>query len=231
MENAMKTLAVNAFISLDGVMQAPGGPHEDPTGGFTMGGWAVGFFDEEMVERMSGAAPYELLLGRGTYEIFAAHWPHDEGPIADHLNATRKHVASTTLDRVEWNNSILIPGDVAAYVDALKREEGPEIQVHGSPGLIQTLLEHDLIDEFRTWIFPVALGSGKRLFGAATIPIALRLVDSTVSNTGVTINTYIRAGEIEIGEMDFEEPTEAELARRRRLAGERPRRPHLTPRR
>ena len=214
----MRTLAVNAFVSLDGVMQAPGGPHEDPTGGFTKGGWAVNYFDDEMMDRISGAEPYELLLGRGTYEIFAAHWPYDEGPIADHLNSTRKHVASTTLDRVEWNNSILISGDIAEYVEALKREEGPEIQVHGSPGLTQTLLEHDLIDEFRMWIFPVALGTGKRLFGDGTIPVALSLVANSVSKTGVTINTYARAGEIEIGEMDFEEPTQAELERRQRLA-------------
>jgi dihydrofolate reductase len=214
----MRTLAVNAFVSLDGVMQAPGGPHEDPTGGFTMGGWAVNYFDDEMMDRISAAGPYELLLGRGTYEIFAAHWPYDEGPIADHLNSTRKHVASTTLDRVEWNNSTLIEGDVPDYVETLKREEGPEIQVHGSPGLIQTLLEHELIDELRMWIFPVALGTGKRLFGDGTVPVALRLVESSVSKTGVTVNTYARAGEIEIGEMDFEEPTEAELARRRRLA-------------
>jgi len=213
----MRKLAVNTFVSLDGVMQAPGGPHEDPTGGFTKGGWAVNYFDEGMMERVSGSPPYELLLGRGTYEIFAAHWPYDEGPIADHLNSTRKYVASMTLDRVEWNNSTLISGDVAEYVEALKREDGPEIQVHGSPGLIQTLLGHDLIDELRVWIFPVALGSGKRLFGDGTIPVALRLVDNTVSTTGVTINTYARAGQIEIGEMDFEEPTEAELARRERL--------------
>ena len=214
----MRTLAVSTFVSLDGVMQAPGGPHEDPTGGFTQGGWAVNYFDEEMMSRISGSDPYELLLGRGTYEIFAAHWPYDEGPIADHLNSTRKHVASTTLDRVDWSNSTLIAGDVVEYVEALKGEDGPEIQVHGSPGLIQTLLEHDLIDEFRLWIFPVAVGAGKRLFGDGTIPVAFTLVDSFASKTGVTINTYTRAGGIEIGEMDFEEPTEAELERRARLA-------------
>jgi dihydrofolate reductase len=214
----MRKLAVNTYMSLDGVMQSPGGPDEDPTGGFTLGGWAANYFDDEMLAQVARAAPYELLLGRGTYEIFAAHWPYDEGPIADHLNGTRKHVASTTLDRVDWNNSTLISGGVAEYVEALKREEGPEIQVHGSPGLIQTLLEHDLIDEFRMWIFPVALGTGKRLFGGGTSPAALRLVDSSVSKTGVTINTYARAGDIEIGEMDFEEPTEAELERRGRLA-------------
>jgi dihydrofolate reductase len=214
----MRKLVISNFVSLDGVTQAPGGPEEDPTGGFTMGGWAVSSIDEEMIGRISGSDPYELLLGRGTYEIFAAHWPHDDGPIADHLNSTRKHVASTTLDRVDWNNSILIKGDVAEYVEALKREDGPEIQVHGSPGLIQTLLEHDLVDELRLSIIPVAVGSGKRLFGDGTIPMALKLVDTWISKTGVTVNTYTRAGEIEIGEMDFEEPTEAELERRERLA-------------
>jgi dihydrofolate reductase len=213
----VRTLAVTTFVSLDGVMQAPGGPHEDPTGGFTKGGWAVNYFDEEMMNRASGTS-YELLLGRGTYEIFVAHWPYDEGPVADHLNSTRKYVASTTLARVIWNNATLITGDVAEYVAALKREDGPEIQVHGSPGLIQTLLRHDLVDEFRTWIFPVVVGTGKRLFDDGAIPVALRLVDSSVSTTGVTMNTYARAGEIEIGEMDFEVPTEAELERRQRLA-------------
>jgi dihydrofolate reductase len=213
----MRKLAVNTFMSLDGVMQAPGGPDEDPTGGFTLGGWGVNYFDDEMMERIADSGPYELLLGRGTYEIFAAHWPYDEGPIADQLNGTRKHVASTTLDQVDWNNSTLITGDVAEYVAALKREDGPEIQVHGSPGLIQTLLKHDLVDEFRLWIFPVVVGTGKRFFGDGTIPAGLKLVDSKVTKTGVTVNTYERAGEIEPGLMDFDEPTEAELERRRRL--------------
>jgi dihydrofolate reductase len=171
-----------------------------------------------MLARMSDTG-YELLLGRGTYEIFAAHWPYDEGPIADHLNGTRKHVASRTRDELEWSNSTLIEGDVAAYVADLKRQDGPEIQVHGSPGLIQTLLEHDLIDEFRVWIFPVVVGGGKRLFGDGAKPAALQLVDSDVSKTGVTINVYRRAGDVEPGLMDFEEPTHAELERRRRLAG------------
>ncbi len=213
----MRTLAVNTFASLDGVMQAPGGPDEDPTGGFTLGGWAVNYFDDEMMALVAESDPYELLLGRGTYEIFAAHWPYDEGPIADQLNSTRKHVASTTLESVEWNNSTLITGDVADYVTELKSQGGPEIQVHGSPGLIQTLLEHDLIDEYRLWVFPVVVGAGKRFFGDGTSPGAMKLVDSKITSTGVTISTYERAGDIEIGEMDFEEPTEAELERRKRL--------------
>jgi dihydrofolate reductase len=183
----VRKLVVNTYMSLDGVMQAPGGPDEDPTGGFEHGGWGVNYFDEEMMSQVAESAPYELLLGRGTYEIFAAHWPYDEGPIADHLNSTRKHVASTTLDRVEWSNSTLIAGDVAEYVADLKRQDGPEIQVHGSPGLMQTLLRHDLIDEYRIWIFPVLLGTGKRAFADA-------------------------------GSFEFEEPSEAELERRRRIA-------------
>jgi dihydrofolate reductase len=217
-EQSMRNLAINTFVSLDGVMQAPGGPDEDPTGGFTLGGWGVKYFDDLMWSTVSeGPRPYELLLGRGTYEIFAAHWPYDEGPIADELNRSRKHVASRTLDRVEWNNSTLIAGDVAEYVANLKREDGPELQVHGSPGLIQTLLEHDLIDEFRLFVYPLVIGTGKRLFGAGTIPAALKLVDSKVSTTGVTIATYERAGAIDVGSFEFDEPTEAELERRRRL--------------
>jgi dihydrofolate reductase len=215
----MRKLAVITFISLDGVMQAPGGPAEDPTGGFTHGGWSVNYFDDEMMGQVAEADPYELLLGRGTYEIFAAHWPYDEGPIADRLNGTRKHVASRTLQEpLEWNNSTLIKGDVAEYVAKLKRQDGPEIQVHGSPGLIQTLLQHDLIDQFRVWIFPLVLATGKRLFGESTLPVALKLVESKVSKTGVTINTYERAGDIDVGSFEFDEPTEAEIERRRRLA-------------
>jgi dihydrofolate reductase len=213
----MRTLAVNSFVTLDGVMQAPGGPEEDPSGGFTLGGWAVNYFDDEMMALIAESDRYELLLGRGTYEIFASHWPYDEGPIADQLNSTRKYVASTTLEIVEWNNSTLITGDVGDYVTELKKQDGPEIQVHGSPGLIQTLLEHDLIDEYRLWIFPVVVGAGKRFFGDGTSPGALKLVRSKVSSTGVTINTYRPAGEIEIGDTEFEQPSEAELARRRRL--------------
>ena len=214
----MRKLVVNTFMSLDGVMQSPGGPDEDPTGGFTHGGWGVNYFDDEMMEQMSESSPYELLLGRGTYEIFAAHWPHDEGPIADHLNSTRKHVASTTLGQLDWNNSTLITGDVADYVAALKTEDGPEIQVHGSPGLIQTLLQHDLIDEYRMWIFPVVIGTGKRFFGDGAIPAGLKLVDSRATKTGVTVNTYERAGDIDLGSFEFEEPTEAEIERRKRLS-------------
>jgi dihydrofolate reductase len=132
----MRKLAVNAFVSLDGVMQALGAPEEDPTGGFTEGGWSVNYWDDEMMGWMAEADPYELLLGRGTYEIFAAHWPYvTDGPIAERLNGTRKHVVSTTLEQLEWNNSTLITGNVAEYVTTLKSQDGPDIQVQGSPGL------------------------------------------------------------------------------------------------
>jgi dihydrofolate reductase len=187
------------------------------TGGFRYGGWAVNYFDDDMMRQMAEAGPYELLLGRGTYEIFAAHWPYTDGPIADRLNSTRKHVASTTLEQVEWSNSTLISGDVAEYVATLKSQDGSEIQVHGSPGLIQTLLLHDLIDEFRMWIFPLVIGTGKRFFGDGTIPAGLELVDSKVSKTGVTISTYRRAGDIKLGSFELEEPTEAEIKRRQGL--------------
>ena len=210
----MRNLVINTFLSLDGVMQSPGGPEEDPTGEFSLGGWGVPYFDEAMLSRMAELEPYELLLGRGTYEIFAAHWPYDEGPMADRLNRIRKYVVSTTLEAPEWNNTTVIGADAIAE---LKRADGPELQVHGSPGLIQTLLEHDLIDEYRLWIFPLVIGTGKRLFGDGAIPIGLRLVDSTTTATGVTVNTYVRGGAIEPGSFEFEEPTEAELARRARL--------------
>jgi dihydrofolate reductase len=214
----MRKLTINTFISLDGVMQAPGGPHEDPTGGFSLGGWCAPYWDEEMFGWMETAEPYELLLGRGTYEIFAAHWPYAEGPIADRLNGTRKHVASRTLTAPTWANSTLIPGDVPEYVAALKREDGPQLQVHGSPGLLQTLLRHDLIDEYRLWVFPLVLGGGKRLFGDGAAPAAMALRERRVSATGVTIGVYERAGDVRRGSMEFDEPTGAELERRRRLA-------------
>ena len=157
----MRPLIVNTFLTLDGVMQAPGGPEEDQEGGFDHGGWSVGYWDEAMGEKMGEfmGRPYDLLLGRKTYEIFAAHWPKVEAPEDGGLNAARKHVASRTLDAVEWSNSTLLEGDVGEAVAALKDEDGPEIQVHGSGNLLQTLLEHDLVDRLQLMIFPVVLGT------------------------------------------------------------------------
>ncbi len=213
----MRKLVVSTFLSLDGVMQGPGGPEEDPSGGFTHGGWSVNYWDDVMGKVMGEAfsQPFELLLGRRTYEIFAAHWPYvTDDPGADKLNSIPKHVASTTLDRVDWNNSTLIAGDVATYVAALKNQDGPEIQVHGSGDLIQTLLKHDLVDEFRAWTFPVLVGAGKRLFGDGTVASGLRLVDTRISGTGVVMATYQRAGDIDYGTFALDEPTDAEVARR-----------------
>jgi dihydrofolate reductase len=216
---AMRKLSVNTFLTLDGVMQAPGGPEEDPSGGFAHGGWSVNYWDDEMGRVMGEAmgTPFDLVLGRKTYEIFAAHWPHVDDPAAKALNDATKHVASRTLDSFEWANSVLIEGDVAEAVGALKDQDGPELQVHGSGNLIQTLLRHNLIDEFRLWTFPVVVGSGKRLFADGTVPGGLKLVDSQISTTGVVIGTYVPAGEIVTGSFALEEPTEAEKERRRNL--------------
>ena len=205
----MRKLVVGTFVSLDGVMQAPGGPDEDRSGGFEHGGWLVPHFDEAMgqtmVERTQQADG--LLLGRKTYEIFAAHWPRagDDDPIAAKLNRVRKYVVSTTLDTVEWNNSTLISRDVAGAVAELKRQPGGEIQVTGSGELIQTLMRHDLVDEYRLLVFPVLLGSGKRLFAEGTMPAALELADTTTSSTGVAIQTYRRAGELQRGSFALEQ--------------------------
>ena len=217
----MRPLIVSTFVTLDGVMQAPGGPEEDPAGGFDHGGWSAGYWDEAMGERMGElmGKPFDLLLGRKTYEIFAAHWPHvPDEPGAEQLNGARKYVASRTLDTVEWENSTLLEGDVPEAVAKLKQEEGPEIQVHGSWDLIQTLLEHDLVDEFRLMIFPVVLGTGKRIFGDGAGPAGLTLADSSTSSTGVVMATYKREGDIRYGSFALEEPTEEERERRARLA-------------
>ena len=198
----MRQIVVSTFLTLDGVMQAPGGPEEDPDGGFDHGGWSHGYWDDAMGARMGElmGKPFDLLLGRKTYEIFAAYWPHaSEEAGAGPLNAARKHVASRTLDTVEWENSTLLEGDVAEAVAALKQGDGPELQVHGSGDLVQTLLAHDLVDEFRLMIFPVVLGTGKRLFADGAVPAGLTLTDSAVSTSGVVMATYKPGSEIKYG--------------------------------
>ena len=207
----MRELIVNTFVTLDGVMQAPGGPEEDPSGGFEHGGWSFGYWDEEMQRVMgeSMSKPFDLVLGRKTYEIFAAYWPHSDDPAADILNRATKHVASTTRTELEWENSKLIEGDVPGGVRALKEEDGPELQVHGSANLIQTLLEHGLVDEFRLWTFPLVLGTGKRLFDGGAVPAGLELASSQVSSTGVIMATYRSGAEIKYGSFAAETPTDA----------------------
>jgi len=197
------------LVTLDGVMQGSGGPDEDRDGGFERGGWSVKYWDDSMgkivIEQMQ--EPDALLLGRKTYEIFAAHWPRvtdPSDPVATKLNSMRKYVASRTLRKLDWHNSTLLPGDAATAVARLKEQPGG-VQVAGSSNLIQTLLKHDLIDEFRLWVFPVIVGPGKRLFGGGTIPGALRLVDTKASTTGVVIQRYERAGRLEQGTFEVDQ--------------------------
>jgi dihydrofolate reductase len=198
----MRELLVTAFMTLDGVVQAPGGPEEDPSGGFEHGGWSVGYWDEalgEAMDRVMGK-PFDLVLGRQTYEIFAAYWPTaPEEAGGKPLNDATKYVASRKGIPLTWERSVLIEGDAAEGVAALKNEDGPELQVHGSTNLVQTLLRHNLVDRFHLLTFPVVIGSGKRMFGDGTIPSGLRLVDSKLSATGVVISTYETAGEIKLG--------------------------------
>jgi dihydrofolate reductase len=202
----MRKLIVSTFLTLDGVMQAPGGPREDDSDGFALGGWSVNYWDDQMGLVMGEAmsAPFDLLLGRRTYDIFASHWPHaTDDPAAKPLNDATKYVASRGRPTLGWSNSALIEGDVAEGIAALKAGDGPELQVHGSGNLIQTLLRHGLVDEFRLWVFPLVIGSGKRLFTDGTVPAGLKLVHSTVSSTGVMIGTYEPAGDIVTGSFEL----------------------------
>jgi dihydrofolate reductase len=196
----MRKLIVLSFVSLDGVMQAPGGPQEDTSGNFKYGGWTAPYFDDfagkVMAEQMAG--PADLLLGRKTFQIFAAYWPQHEAEWPE-INTMTKYVASNTLTSSDWNNSVFLSGNAADRVKQLKQEEGPDLQVHGSGNLIQSLLQADLVDELWLKIFPLTLGKGKRLFDTGTIPAAFALVDSTISPLGVIIASYKRAGEVKTG--------------------------------
>ena len=192
----MRELAILTFQTLDGVMQSPASPEEDPSGGFTHGGWAVDCWDDVMkqVLQEAMAEPYDLLLGRKTYELFAPNWSKApaNNPVAMKLNSATKYVVTSTLDTLEWNNSVTITGDIATEVADLKKQDGVLLQVHGSWQLIQTLLAYDLIDEYRIWTFPVIIGSGKRLFEAGAAPKNLKLVKSDTCPTGATMNIYRR---------------------------------------
>ena len=193
----MRNLAVLTFLTLDGVMQAPAQPGEDTSGGFIHGGWAVNYWGDVMaqVNEEAMAAPCDLLFGRKTYESFAAHWPNvSNDPHADKLNNATKYVATSTLSKLEWKNSTPITGDIAAEVSRLKERDGPLLQVHGSSQLIQTLLSHNLIDEFRLWTFPLVVGPGKRLFDQGSVPTDLTLVKTKSTSNGVVMSIYRRVG-------------------------------------
>ena len=213
----MRKIIAATFVSLDGVMQAPGGPEEDPVGGFKFGGWTFHYFDE-----VEGAAmeelfskPFALLLGRRTYDIFAAYWPYQKDPIADAFNPATKYVATHRPDTLTWQNTQWLGEDIVAALRRLSKQDGPDLLIQGSADLIQTLLANGLIDEIRLMIFPLLLGKGKRLFGDGAMPAAFKLVKSQTSSTGVIIATYERSGEIEVGSFVTGEPSVAELERRR----------------
>lgn len=227
----MRKIVTSAFVSLDGVMQAPGGPEEDLTGGFKFGGWTAPYWDDALAAVMGEAfsQPFELILGRKTYDIFAAHWPfvpidpeaagfdEMEAGIARLFNGAVKHVATHSPASLGWENSTALGGDIVAALRKLKSQNGPQLLIQGSSDLIQTLLAHNLIDEFRLPIYPLVLGKGKRLFGSGTLPVAFKVVKSTVSPSGVVIATYGRDGAVKTGSFALENPTDAEMERRRNL--------------
>ena len=221
----MRKVITGAFLSLDGVMQAPGGPEEDPTRGFMFGGWVVPHIDEvfgQAVDKLF-SQPFDLLLGRKTYEIFAAHWPYAEGgedaSIAKLFNSTTKYVATRSTMELTWTGSVVLH-DAAADVARLKREDGPALVTQGSSNLIQTLLANELIDEITLFTFPLVLGNGKKLFAEGAKPAAFSLVDSKVTTTGVVIACYRRAGDVLTGDYAMDPPTPAEIARRERMKRE-----------
>jgi dihydrofolate reductase len=218
----MRKILVATFTSLDGVMQAPGGPQEDPTGGFTLGGWTAPYFDEALGASLGEifGRPFELLLGRKTYDIFAAHWPYvtdPNDPIASVFNQVTKYVASRSNPKLAWQNSQLLGQDIVASLKQLKGEDGPDLLVQGSSELLQTLWTNGLVDEFSVLIFPVVLGKGKRLFRAGGVPAGLKLVKSESYPTGVIVANYEPIGAVKTGNFQLAEPSKAELERRRNL--------------
>lgn len=218
----MRKIIVGAFVSLDGVMQAPGGPDEDPVGGFEHGGWFVPHVDEEVGKTIGAmmAEPFDLLLGRKTYDIFAAHWPFvgADDPIGALFGPIAKYVATRNPDRrLDWRNSRTLGTDVTASLQALKGEDGPALLTQGSTELLKTLFSNDLVDEIKVWTAPVVIGKGKRLFGGAAAPAALKLVGSRPLGNGVVFSSYARSGPIQTGSFAMEPPTAAELERRRNL--------------
>lgn len=197
----MRKIVVLSFISLDGVMQAPGGPEEDTSDDFKFGGWTVPYWDDGSGEIMGQqmGIPFDLLLGRKTYDIFAGYWPTQQGPIADPFNKTTKYVVSGSNPELTWENSVLIEGDVVAKLKELKNSDGSVLQVHGSGNMIQTLLKHDLADEMWLKIFPVTLGKGKRLFAESVLPAAFELTECKTTAKGVIFANYKRSGEVKTG--------------------------------
>jgi dihydrofolate reductase len=216
----MRKVIGATFVTLDGVMQAPGGPEEDTSGGFKYGGWTVPYFDDE-----GGAAidavmrePFDLLLGRRTYDIFAAYWPfEDDSLVAERFNACIKYVATSSSRSLTWARTVRLQGNVADAIRQLKDSDGPNLLVQGSSVLYQTLLHEDLLDELTLLVFPIVLGTGTRLFGTGTVPAAFDVVASHTTPTGVMIGSYRRAGEVQTGSFAADEPSRVELERRERM--------------
>ena len=228
----MRKIIAAAFTTLDGVMQAPGGPEEDPSGGFEHGGWLPNFWDDELGAALDKnfSEPFDLLLGRRTYDIFAAHWPHIQvdpeasnfdamnADIARTFNSITKYVATHRPESLDWQNSQALGTDVVATLRELRQGEGPDLMTQGSSELLKLLFENDLVDELRLFIFPLVLGKGKRVFGNGSAPRTLKLASSSLSPNGVVITRYKRAGNVQIGSFALETPTEAEIERRNTLA-------------
>jgi dihydrofolate reductase len=216
----MRKIVSTTFVTMDGVMQAPGGPDEDRSGGFEFGGWTAPLSDDMVgaAVEASMSEPFDLLLGRRTYEIFAAYWPFiEQHPIADRFNAATKYVATRAGVELTWSNSVALDGDVVTELARLKGEDGPNLLVWGSSVLVPTLLANDLLDEMTLIMFPIVLGTGKRLFGEGTVPRAFELVSTETSPKGVMINSYRPAGEVETGTVSLDEPSELEVKRRSRV--------------
>lgn len=200
----MRKIIVLTMVTLDGVMQSPSTPDEDASDGFKHGGWTVPYVDESLGEIIDEelSKPIDLLLGRTTYGIFAPYWPRQSGTIADAFNKATKYVVSDEPVKLSWEKSVLIDDDVVAKIKALKKQDGPDIQVHGSGKLVQTLLKHDLVDELHLRIFPVTIGSGQKLFAEGTIPAAFELIESGALSSGIIIANYKRAGEFQTGSLE-----------------------------
>lgn len=216
----MRKIKVVSFLTMDGVLQGPGGPDEDTSNGFKWGGWSVPFADELLNTTLQKimSQSFDLLLGRRTYEIFSAYWPYQKNhPIAELFNRIHKYVVATTPVDLSWEHSTLITGDTISELKKLKHQDGPELLVHGSSRLVQSLFSNQLVDELHTWIYPLTLGKGKKLFEEGTQPLEWKLIDSAVSKTGAIVASYIPNGDVRTGSFVEDNPSEAELARREKV--------------
>jgi dihydrofolate reductase len=218
----MRKIIVSTFMTMDGILQAPGGPEEDRTNGFKWGGWSFPYGDELMDNTMGKimSAPFDLLLGRRTYEIFAAHWPYQKDAIGEAFSRINKYVVATTPVDLSWENSILIDKDVVNELKKLKSQDGPDLLVYGSGRLVQTLLANHLVDVLHTWTYPITLGKGKKLFEEGTQAQQWKMTESVISTTGVVLASYVPDGEVKVGSFVPDEVSEAELARRKKWSQE-----------